>query len=915
MLKINKGSEYELQIQKYLTLNYSNYQSYLWDDVPFKYIIKFVFDDLTKYDMETINENDIIKTVDIGCDILMVNKDNDDDVIIVQCKNYKDKKVCIDDLSGFFYLIALSHVPLKGLIISNTDISNRIKNKLNLIDKVKFLNIPYIEEIKIIEEEIIISRDYQLEAVKEFENINKGILQLFCGMGKTHTSILIAKEFKNIIILSPLRSYASQLLNVFENSLKNYSSNLISSDGNRDIKTILNNKKENNIYSVTFYSADIILELIDNLDNIILIVDEFHNLSYSNVTNSNNTINKIIMSNKITKKLFMSATPKVYESIKEDEVIEHSVDNYKNIFGEIFYSYDFKKAIENKYINDYRLIIPNDENEKNKYNFIYSNMLYHGYKKCLIYCQNIEEAKIFEKEIFTINKIKYNFKIFLNLITYKTPLKKRNKILNEFIKDEYKLSFIISVHTLDECIDIPKCDSVYITYNVKNPINIMQRISRCLRVYQNKIKSGIFIWCDKYNDLVKINDIVKNYDSNLINKIYIKNNEGQNNKLLKIKNDLKKNVIENVVKNDVVDNDIVVELNIINNVVENDIINNIIVENDVVELNEVNSIVFKNNVINNIAKNDAINNNNNIHLNFIKYYVNGNNVIKNNNIIDLKKNEIKHDFNNIDDLQKNVITKVSRKKNNNVNNKLIKNNIKCIDAINKYICQKCGRDFKRKYHLDCHNNKKVPCIKIDKQIEIITIKEELERFKFENLKLKNINKSNLNNLVNKLNFNNSVIINNNVTIVNHGSEDYIKLDIEMFMLNNKNLSKFNYISTIINHIYCNDNYPEYQNIYISDMTRNDIYVYINEKWILKNKNETVENLIEHMINILFFILEKNSFGEEFKNYIAEINEITPNTNSYLLKNKKNVIKNTELVLYNNKDKIKAIKKIKKIQKL
>ena len=199
-----------------------------------------------------------------------------------------------------------------------------------------------------------------------------------------------------------------------------------------------------------------------------------------------------------------------------------------------------KKAIENKYINDYQLIIPNDENEKNKYNFIYSNMLYHGYKKCLIYCQNIEEAEIFKKEIFTINEIKYKFKIFLNLITYKTSLKKRNKILNEFIKDEYKLSFIISVHTLDECIDIPKCDSVYITYNVKNPINIIQRISRCLRVYQNKIKSGIFIWCDKYNDLVKINDIVKNYDSNLINKIYIKNNDGQNNKLLKIKNDLKK---------------------------------------------------------------------------------------------------------------------------------------------------------------------------------------------------------------------------------------------------------------------------------------------------------------------------------------------------------------------------------------
>ena len=139
ILKKYKGSEYEIQIQEYLTINYLDYQSYLWENIPFKYIIKYVFDDLKKYDIENIDNNNIISTVDIGCDIFMVNKNNDDDVIIVQCKNYKDKNVCIEDLSGFFHLIALSHLPVKGLIISNTNICNRIINKLSLIDKVKFL--------------------------------------------------------------------------------------------------------------------------------------------------------------------------------------------------------------------------------------------------------------------------------------------------------------------------------------------------------------------------------------------------------------------------------------------------------------------------------------------------------------------------------------------------------------------------------------------------------------------------------------------------------------------------------------------------------------------------------------------------------------------------------------------------------
>ena len=82
-----KGKEYEIQIQEYLTINYLDYQSYLWENIPFKYIIKYVFDDLKKYDIENIDNNNIISTVDIGCDIFMVNKNNEDDVIIVQCKN------------------------------------------------------------------------------------------------------------------------------------------------------------------------------------------------------------------------------------------------------------------------------------------------------------------------------------------------------------------------------------------------------------------------------------------------------------------------------------------------------------------------------------------------------------------------------------------------------------------------------------------------------------------------------------------------------------------------------------------------------------------------------------------------------------------------------------------------------------
>jgi superfamily II DNA or RNA helicase len=576
-----RGYNYELQIFKYLVKNYTDYDIYEWKNTPFKYIQKYNFIDLTKY------KEDKKSFMDVGCDIFMVNKNNDEDVIIVQCKNYENNKVCVDDLAGFFQLIALTPIPIKGLIISNTLLSNQITFRLKHVDIVKFLNIPYEENIKIEENIIITPRAYQLEAVEKFKTINKGILQLFCGMGKTFTSILIAEQFDNIIILSPLRSYASQLLDVFSKKLKNRSYNLISSDGVRNLDEILKNKKDKNIYSATFCSSDVVYELLKHLDNVILIVDEFHNLSFNNINDKNNIMYKILMFEKISKKLFMSATLKIYEPTnKDDEVIEHSTDNYEEIFGKVFYSYNFKMAVQNNFVNDYQIIIPNVENEKNMYEFIYFNMLYHGYKKCLIYCKSILESEKFMEEINKINKNNYNFHIFVKLITYKTLNNARTKIIENFKKDMTKLNFIISVHTLDECVDIPICNSVYITYNVKNSINIIQRISRSLRIYENKQKSGIFLWCEKYNDLFKINKIIRDYDIQFLNKVFIKYNE---------KSDVVKNKIKKIL-NEIEEpkNEVVEILDVKNNNVEIMDIDKIMIKyKDYFEKNEVDEFIVK----------------------------------------------------------------------------------------------------------------------------------------------------------------------------------------------------------------------------------------------------------------------------------------------------------------------------------
>ena len=86
--------------------------------------------------------------------------------------------------------------------------------------------------------------------------------------------------------------------------------------------------KDKNIISSTYDSCDIINKIISKLDNVLIIIDECHNL-----TNNNQEINNLIKTdNKI---LFMSATPN------------------NNITYDNKYELTWDDAIKNNYICDY----------------------------------------------------------------------------------------------------------------------------------------------------------------------------------------------------------------------------------------------------------------------------------------------------------------------------------------------------------------------------------------------------------------------------------------------------------------------------------------------------------------------------------------------------------------------------------
>ena len=108
-------------------------------------------------------------------------------------------------------------------------------------------------------------------------------------------------------------------------------------------------------------------------------------------------------------------------------------------------------------------------------------------------------------------------------------------------------------------------------------------------------------------------------------------------------------------------------------------------------------------------------------------------------------------------------------------------------------------------------------------------------------KNKIINNNNNNNTNSNNNITNTVINNSVIKLVNFGSEDLNKISHNVFIdtIKSQGAGLFN---KAIEGIHFNKDYPENQNIYISDINRGKVMVYKDEKWFLDNW-DSQENII------------------------------------------------------------------------
>jgi len=272
-----------------------------------------------------------------------------------------------------------------------------------------------------------------------------------------------------------------------------------------------------------------------------VLYDAIVDTEQDNVTEKD-PLNVIIMSK--YKTFYMSATPRIYELENTDN------DCPIDILGKIIYKMDFKTAIEKEYITPYRLLLPITKDESGneleetlkeiktelkkvkkskklkdadlskKCAYLFECIKKLGTMKCIIYFQNCEEIEAFTKLFNLMNKYYYFYDYTIDSITYKDTQKKRIEKLALFTNNTTH-SFLCCVSILNECLDVKKCNSIYITYNSKSKVSNIQRMSRALRLDEensNK-KANIILWADELSDTLTFMSSIKEIDLNFNEKV------------------------------------------------------------------------------------------------------------------------------------------------------------------------------------------------------------------------------------------------------------------------------------------------------------------------------------------------------------------------------------------------------------
>ena len=245
-----------------------------------------------------------------------------------------------------------------------------------------------------------------------------------------------------------------------------------------------------------------------------------------------------------------------------------------------------------------------------------------------------------------------------------------------------------------------------------------------------------------------------------------------------------------------------------------------------------------------------------------------------------------------------VMSNVIHGEQTNIEDTHNKDAIKCIEEEN-WVCDLCGRQLSTKGHLTRHMKTYCPALNTNNNKDTCILKDILEvqqqQFANERATLyKQIEKL-LDKVGNTTNIQSN--IKNTITLNSYGNENMShitdKLKTQLVKL------PYGMIPKLIEAVHFNDKHPENKNIALTNSRDNKIKVFSDNKWIYRDKEETINDLVDGKYYILDTHFEEvnESLQADYKSNFVKFKEYFSSEDKEFCNKLK---RDCEIVLLNNR---------------
>lgn len=573
-LEKHYATDYEHEVIRQYRLSQPGAEVWHWSNVPEDHLYEAGYiTDYNKLRLERLmNKRDKTRETnrlkDYGLDGLVRTRcgENKYTYNAIQAKYYLTRQITASDIGtflasqlmlsvknnkskGYLYTTANLQADLAGFIAHPEYPIKYVKHSWKHADK-KTATAPIITKQR---ECDLTLRPYQKEAIerlKDKEGINA--IHIPCRMGKTLIAghILRQRQPDTIIAIAPLKISVKNLQDRLECSLSGYKTLLVDSDadGTTDeivITKFLEKSGKKIIYSTYKSFVDILAGIFiqengegdedsnsDSQDsedeekvkeaNAFILVDEVHNAGDEECELINQFQEGLVMSATYPENLSLDINETVYIpfslGISEGYLVDYSL-----WLPHLVYKEDGTTAVD--------VDIPVEFSEYSadvtaKALYLAVVMLKTGSRRCIVYLNSIEECEAFRKIVTTVFEEYHGITVWTGKIDSTVTHKEREELLDEFQNgSDENYHIMTSVRVLDEAVDIPRCDSVFIG-SVSEHSSVIRFMQRCMRSStidpQNPNKhNSIILWADGWEKCVDALELLRESDPEFIKKVRI----------------------------------------------------------------------------------------------------------------------------------------------------------------------------------------------------------------------------------------------------------------------------------------------------------------------------------------------------------------------------------------------------------